>query len=222
MVVFLNEMKNYLRVDFDDDDMLLRNIMESAQQLCMDVARMDDEDAFDYRIIREGENLNLARNPEQNFEDSYFQLAKAGNSSYAGGSFDSKNVWNDFGLSGTVQNNSGFDFSFFAVIAGENLYVFEGLPAGETADLSEHSFCYLGTDYENSFNRYQYDYVSDFYARDDIDEISAAAALGIGIYDVYARTKGNDLVLIGLIEDAEKVVDDNCNEVAYKCVYQVQ
>ncbi len=47
MVVSLNEMKNYLRVDFDDDDMLLRNIMESAQQLCMDVARMDDEDAFE-------------------------------------------------------------------------------------------------------------------------------------------------------------------------------
>ena len=47
MVVTLSEMKNYLRVDFDDDDMLLRNIMESAQQICMDVARMDDEDAFE-------------------------------------------------------------------------------------------------------------------------------------------------------------------------------
>ena len=47
MVVTLNEMKNYLRVDFDDDDMLLRNIMESAQQLCMDVARMEDEDVFE-------------------------------------------------------------------------------------------------------------------------------------------------------------------------------
>ena len=47
MVVTLNEMNNYLSVYFDDDDMLLRNIMESAQQLCMDVARMEDEDAFE-------------------------------------------------------------------------------------------------------------------------------------------------------------------------------
>ena len=47
MVVTLSEIKNYLRVDFDDDDMLLRNIMESAQQICMDVARMNDEDAFE-------------------------------------------------------------------------------------------------------------------------------------------------------------------------------
>lgn len=47
MVVTLSEMKNYLRVDFDDDDMLLRNIMESAQKICMDVARTEDEDAFE-------------------------------------------------------------------------------------------------------------------------------------------------------------------------------
>ena len=47
MVVTLNEMKKYLRVDFEDDDVLLRNIMESAQTLCMDVARITDEDAFE-------------------------------------------------------------------------------------------------------------------------------------------------------------------------------
>ena len=42
MVVTLDEMKKYLRVDFEDDDVLLRNIMESAQTLCMDVARITD------------------------------------------------------------------------------------------------------------------------------------------------------------------------------------
>lgn len=47
MVVTLNEMKNYLRVDFEDDDMLLRNIMESAQKICMDIVRTEDEDAFE-------------------------------------------------------------------------------------------------------------------------------------------------------------------------------
>ena len=47
MVVTLSEMKQYLRVDFEDDDMLLRNIMESAQKICMDVARTEDEDAFE-------------------------------------------------------------------------------------------------------------------------------------------------------------------------------
>ena len=32
---------------FEDDDTLLRNIMESAQLLCMDVARITDEEAFE-------------------------------------------------------------------------------------------------------------------------------------------------------------------------------
>lgn len=47
MVVTLSEMKNYLRVDHDDDDTLLRNIMESAQRICMDVTRTEDEDVFE-------------------------------------------------------------------------------------------------------------------------------------------------------------------------------
>lgn len=47
MIVSLEEMKNYLRVDFTDDDTLLSGIMDSAQRLCMDVARMDDEASFE-------------------------------------------------------------------------------------------------------------------------------------------------------------------------------
>lgn len=45
-VVDLEEMKNYLRVDFDDDNELIAGIIESAQKLCMDVARTDNEEIF--------------------------------------------------------------------------------------------------------------------------------------------------------------------------------
>lgn len=45
-VVDLQEMKNYLRVDFDDDDELIAAIIETAQKLCMDVARIDNEKDF--------------------------------------------------------------------------------------------------------------------------------------------------------------------------------
>lgn len=46
MVVTLNEMKNYLRVDYDEDDALIGNIIGASECLCMDVARMDDEGEF--------------------------------------------------------------------------------------------------------------------------------------------------------------------------------
>lgn len=46
MVVTVEEMKNYLRVDFDEDDALLAHFIGEAEHICMDVARMDDAEAF--------------------------------------------------------------------------------------------------------------------------------------------------------------------------------
>ncbi|MBP0982056.1 MAG: phage gp6-like head-tail connector protein [Oscillospiraceae bacterium] len=43
MLVSLDEIKNYLRVDFTDDDALLQNLLSTAQSLCVDILRIDDE-----------------------------------------------------------------------------------------------------------------------------------------------------------------------------------
>jgi hypothetical protein len=45
-MVTLDEMKQYLRVDFSEDDGLISSLITSATRLAMDVARTDDEDAF--------------------------------------------------------------------------------------------------------------------------------------------------------------------------------
>ena len=47
MIITLDEMKNYLRVDHEDDDILLESLIASSQQLCMDVARISDEELFE-------------------------------------------------------------------------------------------------------------------------------------------------------------------------------
>ncbi len=39
----LDEVKTYLRVDHDEDDAIIENLISSAQQLCMDILRTDDE-----------------------------------------------------------------------------------------------------------------------------------------------------------------------------------
>lgn len=47
MIISLNEMKNYLRVDFSEDDALIESLISSAEQLCMDVARITDAEQFE-------------------------------------------------------------------------------------------------------------------------------------------------------------------------------
>ncbi len=44
MIVDLDEMKQYLRVDFDDDDEFLINALFSAESLCADIARLSVEE----------------------------------------------------------------------------------------------------------------------------------------------------------------------------------
>ena len=46
MAVTLEEMKNYLRVDYDDDDVLIESMVRASEKICMDVARMDAVDEF--------------------------------------------------------------------------------------------------------------------------------------------------------------------------------
>ena len=51
MIVTLEEMKNYLRVDFDDDDALLEGIIVQRQQICMDGARFSDFEDFEKQPV---------------------------------------------------------------------------------------------------------------------------------------------------------------------------
>ena len=44
-MITLKEAKNYLRVDYEDDDKLIQNLLFTSKQLVMDVGRMN-EDSF--------------------------------------------------------------------------------------------------------------------------------------------------------------------------------
>ena len=44
MIVSLEEMKQYLRVDFEDDDGFITNALQSAESLCADIARLSAEE----------------------------------------------------------------------------------------------------------------------------------------------------------------------------------
>ena len=58
MIVTLEEMKQYLRVDFDDDDFLIETLITSATRLCMDITRQD-EDAFEEAKTQSQQSIML-------------------------------------------------------------------------------------------------------------------------------------------------------------------
>ncbi len=43
----LEEAKNYLRVDHDEDDALIESLVAAGKQLCMDTLRTDDEEVLE-------------------------------------------------------------------------------------------------------------------------------------------------------------------------------
>jgi len=43
-MITLKEAKNYLRVDYEEDDKLILSYIESAKQLVMDAGRMDEDE----------------------------------------------------------------------------------------------------------------------------------------------------------------------------------
>ena len=54
MLVTLDEAKEYLRVDFADEDSFITHLISTAQKLCMSIVREDDEETFerDYKEAR--------------------------------------------------------------------------------------------------------------------------------------------------------------------------
>ena len=48
MIVTLSEVKSYLRVDHSEEDTLLRSIMDAAEELVLDVARLTEVDVTIY------------------------------------------------------------------------------------------------------------------------------------------------------------------------------
>ncbi len=55
MIISLDEMKKYLRVDFDDDDSLITHLIQSSEKICMDVIRTEDRS-----ILEKDENAKTA------------------------------------------------------------------------------------------------------------------------------------------------------------------
>lgn len=177
---------------------------------------------YHYRIKKEGDIMSMGINPDSNFEDSYFYLSSTGNDSGVEGSLLMQNMSADYlnGLHGTIVNNTNKDMAYFAVIVDDSVSLYRGLSAGESCSLQNAALLYTTADYY--YNWYLYDVLQDYYHDGEYGEVSALAALGVGVYDAYSHYRDSEFVVIGVVENWDKTVDDDCSEISYGCLYSVQ
>lgn len=177
---------------------------------------------YHYRVCREGDRILLGMNPGRGFEDGYFQAGTS--QKMETGSISGDLVTSAWGITGTVTNETGRDFKYFAVINDNVLYIYDDLPAGETRALEETVYTSRQGYYDTVIESYRHEFMSEYdddrnRGRQDYDTI---AALGTGIWEVFSREDLGGTVIIGVTEDWEKAVDDDCTETAYGCLYAVQ
>ena len=184
----------------------------------------DEEGAYDSRVIQEGDRFSVGIVPGENFEDAYFVLGYAKDAQGTNGNLSGKNIYEDLGkLHGVITNETDKDFSYYAVIVNDYVFLMEGWEAGETIDLQNQQVLYHNSDGTGYFERYQYNYLRDEYRYSDRtpEDISALAAIGAGIYNACLEYDDVGIVIMGVTEDEAGTVDDNVSEISYRCIYRV-
>ena len=179
----------------------------------------DDGTNYYYHIGREDDMFSIGIKPSSSFEDSYFLVGKTGGKEE--GRLFAQNIKRDFtGISGNIVNETNRDMPYFAVICNGALYVYENLPAGSTFTLQGATTLYEST--QTYYNDYIYNLLSDTYEAREYGKVSALSALGVGICEVNSANMNNEVIVVGLVEDWTKMVDDDCSEISYGCLYSVQ
>lgn len=179
------------------------------------------EDSYYYHIRKEGETVFLGIKPETNFENSYFYLSSTAYNSGVEGSFFLQDISVDMGHAvGTVVNDTNKDISYYAVVWNDSMYVYEGLAAGTSGRLQDMVPLYGMTSYY--YGSYIYGFLSNYYDDGEYGKVSALAALGVGIYDAMAQAEQDEFIVIGVVENWDKTVNDSCSEISYGCLYSIQ
>lgn len=181
------------------------------------------DNSYYYHIRKEGDTVFLGMKPETNFEDSYFYLSSSAYDSGVEGSLLMQDMLVDMGyFNGTVTNDTNKDISYLAVAWNDSMYVFEGLDAGASCRLQDLVPLYGPSGNGYYYGSYVYGFLSDYYDDGEYGKVSTLAALGVGIDTARAQADKDEFVVIGVVENWDKTVNDNCSEISYGCLYSIQ
>ena len=177
-------------------------------------------DKYYYHVTKDGDRLFFGIKPNSGFEDGYFCAVRTADASGTYGSIDiSKLQGNLDNISGTVTNNTDYDFEYFAVLEDESVKVYKGIMSGGTSSLSEDEMLFFT---ESMTAMDDFSYINEAHKYAKTEDTDVIAALGIGICSAYEQMPPDEIAVIGVVADWDKAVDDECSEVSYACFYMFQ
>lgn len=170
-------------------------------------------------VKRDGNGLSFGVRPRGSFENAYFQAGGSDRGS-AQDSVEMEGIREAdpagaYGLSGTVTNGTDRDFLYIALIRSGVMYVYGGLPSGESRRLEEMDPLYSGSPVYDGY----WEYINWLRQYDNTGGTDSLAALGIGVCGLAPQAEGADVFFMGVAGDYEKAVDDVCSEISYGCFY---
>lgn len=72
----MEDAKNYLRIDHNEDDNLIQNLIQTAQKLCMDIGRMDEKELeMNEEMARQAMLYTIAYLYENRNTADYYKLS---------------------------------------------------------------------------------------------------------------------------------------------------
>lgn len=172
----------------------------------------------DHYVVNYGDGVRIGMNPESNFETGFLYAAGTGTGH---GTIKAEDIrMDEQTLSGTIENQTDYDFPYLALRAENSLIVVKNVQAGETLDLSKihkNSRVVYETNYAEEF---YYDMVENMngYGKDENPALLAALSIGMNAANDH-RYEGQ-VMICGIVPVYEKTVDEKCREISMGCLYR--
>lgn len=109
------------------------------------------------------------------------------------------------------------------MVKDDHVWVYNDLPAGETSRLTDDELNDNGPSHAYSFEYFMYNVnrIRFYVEKENLDTVYA---LCVGVREIGSMLgkKKVESAIIGVMEDWDKAVDDDCSEVSYGCLYMFQ
>lgn len=165
----------------------------------------------DYRVINDGGSTKVYHDGSGSFDKGYL-VGLSDNHDSGKISLKDTSSWS-IGISGTLKNDTEYDFDYVLILKDYELVVVKGLKAGDKLAVSSN-IVYSGYYYSQGDNVG----IPERFKKSKKIDYKMLSALFLALDDLNGKT---DEVIIGITSDYDSFAKGDVNELSYGCIYSI-